>query len=171
MQERVTKSQATRLVALAADVELFHTGEIAYTRVPVGTHHEVLGLRAAAFKRWLGRQSYQASGAAPTAAALQDALGVLESQALYDGPDRPIFTRVAEHDGDLYLDLGDPDWRAVRITSERWEVIADSPVMFRRARGLRPLPVPVQGKESLDDLRRFINVGLEDQHAWVLLLA
>ena len=27
---------------------------------------------------------------------MRDALGLLESRALYDGPERPVFTRVAE---------------------------------------------------------------------------
>jgi hypothetical protein len=39
-----------------------------------------------------------------------------------------------------YLDLADDRWRAVEVGPEGWQVITCSPVRFRRAAGMLPLP-------------------------------
>jgi len=77
------------------------------------------------------------------------------------------YTRVAEHDGALYLDLADEEWRAVRIDAKGWEVVSNPPVRFRRSPGQDALPVPEPGG-TLDELRTFINVTDEE---WPLVAA
>ncbi len=83
---------------------------------------------------------------------------MLTGAALFDGPERPVCTRLAEHHDAVYLDLGDPTWRAVEITRWGWRVVARPAVKFRRARGMLALPVPLPGG-ALDDLRPFLNVA------------
>jgi hypothetical protein len=68
----------------------------------------------------------------------------------------------------VYLDLGDPTWRAVEVTADGWRVVTDPPVRFRRGRALLALPVPMPGG-TLDALRDVIHVGSEDD--WRLLAA
>ena len=65
--------------------------------------------------------------------------------------------RVGELDGRLYLDLCDERWRAVEVGATGWRVIDHPPVRFRRASGMRPLPVPERGG-TIDALRPFLNV-------------
>src|SRR4029077_12003263 len=61
-------------------------------------------------------------------------------------------------DGDrVYLDLCDPDWRAVEIGPDGWRIIANPPIRFRRTAGMLPLPLPEPGG-SLENLRPFLNV-------------
>jgi hypothetical protein len=74
---------------------------------------------------------------------------------------------MAEYDGQIYLDLCDPDWRAVEIDGEDWRIIARSPAKFRRPRGSQPIPMPERGG-SIEELRPFLNV---DDNAWVLIKA
>jgi hypothetical protein len=64
--------------------------------------------------------------------------------------------RIGESDGCIFVDLADASHRAIRITAEGWSIIADPPVMFRRAPGMLPLPEPRHGG-SINDLRRFLN--------------
>jgi hypothetical protein len=45
--------------------------------------------------------------------AIQDALGVLGGRALFDGVEHKVHVRTAEHDGRIFLDLADPEWREV----------------------------------------------------------
>src|SRR5262249_27352250 len=99
---------------------------------------------------------------------IQDALQTLMSQALFTGPEYPVFMRVAEHDGAIYLDRADPEWTAIRIAPTGWKVVKDAPVKFRRARGMQVLPIPVRGG-SIDDLAPFINVW--DESLWRLIIA
>ncbi|TDI47722.1 MAG: hypothetical protein E2P02_02625 [Acidobacteria bacterium] len=60
-----------------------------------------------------------------------------------------------------YVDLVDDNWRVVEIDSDGWRVLNRSPVHFRRARGMLPLPAPEPGG-SIADLRPFLNVETDD---------
>ena len=61
------------------------------------------------------------------------------------GREHPVYTRLAEQAGVLYVDLCDEAWRAVVVTPNGWRVGDDHPVRFRRAQGMLPLPVPIIG--------------------------
>ncbi|MHB1424533.1 MAG: hypothetical protein ACYC3I_15285 [Gemmataceae bacterium] len=165
------KSAATRLVKLVldSDAELFHNPEqVAYATIPSGNHAETLAVRSAGCKRWLGRVLYEAEGRAPGGQALQDAINLLESKACFDGAERAVHVRLAEHDGKFYFDLADKEWRVIEIDAAGWRIVADAPVRFRRPKGLLPLPEP-QRDGSVEDLRPFVNVA--DDGDWRLLLA
>lgn len=156
------KSQATTLVEIAAAGELWHTAaDDAYATVKVGEHLENWPVRSKGFRRWLSRQYYLMEGRAAGAQAVQDAMNVVEGAAVFQGAERPVYTRVGEHEGAIYLDLGGADWQAVEITPAGWRVVVNPPVRFRRAKAMMPLPVPIAGG-SLDELRGLVNVGDED---------
>jgi hypothetical protein len=96
---------------------------------------------------------------------------VIEAKAHFDGPERIVHIRVGGLGGRLYLDLCDETWRAVEIDSSGWRVIDSPPVRFRRAAGMKPLPVPSSGG-SIETLRSFLNIQ-SDAHfvvvvAWAL---
>ena len=155
--ERAT--QCDQLLAIAGEAELFHAADqTAFADVRIGDHRETLPVRGKGFRRWLARAFFLQEAGAPNAEAVQAALGVIEAKAFYDGPERQVFLRVGEHDGKLYLDLGDETWRAIAIDAHGWRIIAEPPCRFRRAAGMLPLPVPVAGG-SLDALRALLNVG------------
>jgi len=162
------RSQASLLVELAESVELFTTplGE-AYGRIPVGGHWETWPLRAKVFRHWLARCFYQCYGHTAHSQAMLDALATIEGHALYDSDVAEVHVRIGA-DGDvLYLDLADDGWRAVQISRDGWQVVADSTVRFRRSAGMLPLPEPVRGGD-LERLQANVNVGDDD---WQLLVA
>ncbi len=163
-------SQATILaeLALSSDgLELFATPRYEpYVLIPSGTHHEVWPTRSSVFRRWLSSQYFAKAGTAPGSQAIQDALGVLEGKALFNGGMHEVHLRLAEHDGAIWLDLSDDYWQAVKITAGGWEVVHAPPVRFRRPAGIKPLPYPENGG-SLDSLRGFVNVTDTD---WPLFL-
>ncbi|MCA1558439.1 MAG: hypothetical protein LC731_07870, partial [Acidobacteria bacterium] len=92
---------------------------------------------------------------------MQDALGVLNGKARFDGPECEVYTRIAEHEGAIYLDLCDETWRTVRITSDGWEITHDAPVKFRHNKGMLPLPEP-EHDGQIDLLRSLLNVTDDD---------
>jgi hypothetical protein len=114
-KEKVT--QAELLLHCAAGAQLFHTpaGE-SYALVPVGGHRETHPIKARGFRRWLVRGFFEEHGKPPGAQALQDALGLLEARAQFDGPQRTVHVRVAEHDGAIYVDLANERWESIEIT-------------------------------------------------------
>lgn len=171
MPALLPRSQATRLVdlTLAAGVELFHTaaGE-SYITVQVNGHREHHPLSSRGARDYLNRLFYAEQRKALSATALQAGIATLGGIAQFDGPEHDVHVRVAGHGDRIYLDLCDPNWRAVEITSDGWRVISDPPVRFRRPRGVLALPEPVRGG-SISDLRRFVNVATDED--FVLLVA
>ena len=80
--------------------ELFHTPSgVAFADFITEGHRETWPIRSKRFRTWLRRCYYHASGSAPSAAAIRSALDLLEARAQFDGPERAVNTRVAEHAG------------------------------------------------------------------------
>ena len=151
-------TQADILIELAQSAELFHTPDGAgFADLDINGHRETWPIRAKGFRRWLARRFYEETGGAPSSEALQSALNVIEAKAHFDAPERLVHIRVGGLDGRLYLDLGDETWRAVEIDATGWRVIDNPPVRFRRASGMKPMPIPTCGG-SIEALRSFLNV-------------
>jgi hemin uptake protein HemP len=141
------------------DVRLFHTPEQeAYVSFYVKNHWETCCLNGNRFKRWLSAVCHRWENFVPNQNALKEAINTLEGHALFRGPEKQVHTRLAEHDGAIYLDLGNESWEVVRITSEGWDVVPYSPVKFVRSRDMLALPHPIDGG-SLDLLRPVLNLS------------
>ena len=169
----VKKKQADILIELASSAELFHDrDDVGYARFDVGGHHENWPIRSKGFKRWLVRAYYESTQGAPSSEAMTAALGVLEARAQFDAPEHDVNVRVAGHEGAIYIDLADKDWRAIEIDEEGWRVVDDPPVYFRRSAGMKPLPVPVTGGSLERDLRPLLNVKTDAEFvltvSWLL---
>ncbi len=163
-------AQKDRIVELVRDggADLFHTPAFEpYARIAVGDHRETWPLRSKAFRRYCAWRHFQADRQAPGGQAVADALETLAGMATFDGAERPVFVRIATFDRAVWLDLANPDWQAVKITAAGWQVVADPPVRFRRARGMLEIPTATGGA-TLDDLRLFCNVEDDD---WPLVKA
>ena len=161
--------QAGGLLDLSAGAELFHTPDHdGFAVIPVNGHLETWPIRSKMFLNWLLRRFYDAQGKPPGTQALQEALGVLTARAQFDGPENPVSIRVGEHDGNIFVDLGNDSWQSVAITPTGWGVTSDPPLRFRRSRGMLPLPHPIAGG-SIDELRPFINISSDDD--WKLLVS
>jgi hypothetical protein len=160
------------LIDMALCEELFHTATgTAFADIMIDGHRETWPIRSKRFRGWLRRCFYQTSGGAASAAEVRSALDLLEARAQFDGPERAVHVRTAEHAGHIYLDLADEHWRAVDIGPDGWRVIGCPSVRFRRPAGMLPLPVPQQGG-SIEALNSFLNLGSRDDFlliiAWLL---
>lgn len=164
-------SQTDALVALADahGVQLFTSeGEDEpYAGLPVAGHVEYYPLRSQVVVSWLSRQLYEMYEKVPNPTALQSALATLEGRARFDNAPRPVFVRIGEHAGQLFLDLGDARWAAVGIDASGWRVVDRQPIVFRRARGTLPLPEPQRGGDltALAGVLRLTATGEDDQRA------
>ncbi|WP_245316538.1 hypothetical protein [Mesorhizobium wenxiniae] len=164
-------TQADVLIGLAQTAELFHTPDGAgFADLDINGHRETWPIRAKGFRRWLARSFFEETGGAPSSEALQSALNVIEAKAHFDAPERQVHIRVGGLDGRLYLDLGDETWRAVEIDATGWRVIDNPPVRFRRASGMKPIPIPARGG-SVATLRSFLNVQTDADFVLVVAWA
>lgn len=91
----------------------------------------------------------------------------LETRALFQGDHHEVHLRIGRADDALWIDLHDPEWRAVRVTAEGWVVVNDPPIMFRHVDGMEALPIPMKGG-SVEDLRPFLNLSDDD---WIMVKA
>jgi hypothetical protein len=96
------------LSAIGLRGELFHTptGK-AFADIPMNDHRETWPIRSQRFRNWLRRCYYETTGEAASAAAIRSALDLCEARAQFDGRERAVHIRVAEHVGRTYLDLAD----------------------------------------------------------------
>lgn len=179
-------SRCDQLIACAMRCATFwHDADgNAHASVEIGNHVEHYPVRGGAYRSLVintfgarfsreiddGDTKQRVPGSIP-ANALNDALGTLEAMARI-GSERVPAVRVAEHENAVVLDLGRPDWSAVVITTDGWEIAARPPVPFVRPQGLRPLPVPTRGT-PITVLRHLVNLrDDEDFHlvvAWLVM--
>ena len=121
------------LLNVATAARLFHASDgTGFADLIIDGHRETWPLRSKRFGAWLRQQYYERTWDAPSPAALNAALNVLEAQAQFDGPQRKVSVRLAEQDGLIYLDLADEFWRCVEIGPNGWRIAEDPPVRFRR---------------------------------------
>lgn len=146
----------------------------AFCTLPIGGRTMRYRVRSDAFKR-IVRYVYGSANMVavqggngvlrPSAAsdnALREALGALDAMALMGerrAHARP--RRCFGGPGEIWLDLGDESWRAVRIARDGWTVVEGADVPLIRPGGLLPLPTPEEGG-TLDLLRQFFGRGGED---------
>ena len=143
----------------------------AFADLTIDGHRETWPIRSRQFRHWLRRRYFEETGSAASAETVRSVLDLLEARAQFDALERRVHIRVAEHDGDTYLDLADSDWRAIQIGPDGWQVVTSPPVRFRRAAGMLPLPVPQRGG-SIEALAAFLNLPAPDEFvlviAWLL---
>jgi hypothetical protein len=168
-------SSADRLIEIGTtEARLFHdSSNEAYAVVTVGNREETYRLRSTSFRRWLIKRFYAKENTAPGGEALKCALETLGAKAEFDGPTEEVYLRVADHGGDLWIDLGTTDWSAVRVTRSGWTVESRAPVHFVRGKTCLSFPVP-KGGGSLRTLLPYLNAAsVEDPHfvlavAWIV---
>ena len=156
--------QAQQIVTLIdgnPDITLWHDTEgEGYITIAVDDHFENMALKSRAFRLLLsGMFCEENDNRPPNSTAVKDALAALEYQAL-KGEEFTTFIRVAYANGRIYIDLGDPTWRAVEITHEGWKIIDNPPVKFTRTRHMMPLPEPQRGG-NIQLLRPLVNTSDE----------
>ena len=86
-----------------------------YASVPVKGHLEHWPTNSPMFKNYLSFHHYQKEGKMLSQSALDDQRRTMEGEALFGGAENPVFNRIGELGRSLYIDLGDPDWRAVSV--------------------------------------------------------
>ena len=160
-------SQASLLVAIAQDARLVHDAEgNTFAIVPSGAHEETHKLSGKGFRRWLSFKFYSEFGRAPGAQAVQDAIQTLEGKASFEGDEVPVALRIGGTLDRIEIDLGNADWIPVVIDRSGWKIRSSSGTVFRRTKGLLPMPPPVRGG-SINELKPFLN--LSEEH-WRLVV-
>jgi len=169
---------ALQLVSKLADgAELFHSGETPYATVQINDgrdssyHLETYPVVSLQFERWLSAKFFKTYRRPAPSAQIQDTISALAGKAIHMSNEKQVAVRLAEHEGSIYLDLCDDEWRVAKITKSGWTIVKDCPVKFLRKKGMAKLPMPFSGGK-VDRLRPLLNAGNDaKEHRWVLMVA
>ncbi|MBU1249751.1 MAG: ATP-binding protein [Actinobacteria bacterium] len=119
------------------------------------------GLRGAGgLRQQLAAAYFDEKRRAASGSALQDALAVLEGDAMRS-PEARVHLRTGRHEGAIIIDRATPNGHAIKITAEGHRVVERSPILFRRSPVGMVFPEP-KGEGSLEPLRELLNV--DDAH-------
>jgi len=166
-----------------AEQALFHTPNgTAYADLIIEGCRQTWAVRSRQFRfafiRYLQRQFEQLMKEFPLQAltlrpaldktAINGEIDRFEMMAICSKIEREVYLRVAGDSGDLFIDLCDPDWHAVRVTAAGWQIVQSPPVRFRRTSGMEALPFPRRGT-PISTLRQFLNI--KDDNDFVLVVA
>jgi hypothetical protein len=165
------EKQADVLISISRSVNLFHTpapDSEAYADIIINGHRETHRVRGKGFRQWLRHQYWKSTGSGCNSDAMQVAVETISAKAQFEGEEIKAHIRIAEHDGAIYIDLGDPSWRAIEVTQDGWRIIDDVPVRFLRSLSTGALPMPKRGG-SIRLLRPFCNVKTDAE--FVLIIA
>jgi len=123
-----------------------------YLSYDVRGHREVRRADGQEFRNWLITEYWRRYQDAPHDDGLKAVVAVQSAKAMASGTRIKLSVRLARHGEDVYLDLGDETWAAVRAFPGGWEVVDRPPVLFRRTAGMLPLPRPTKGGRATDIL-------------------
>lgn len=136
-------TKAQLLIDIGKEAEIFCFEGDCYATVKVNGHHETYPLNSKGFKSHLRRCFFEKHNSTCKNEAIKEALDTLEALS-EDGKQKPVFCRVGELDGNVYVDLCNDQWEAVEINAEGWKVVKNHGVKFTRSNAMLPLPAPVR---------------------------
>ncbi len=170
--EESKKPQADKLVSMVQGnphIELFRDEfEKIYARFPIRDHQEIRPCRHSAFKRWLSHEFWEEYDKVPNKEALSNALNVIEGICHAEGEQTELFNRTAWRGSELWYDLTDNDWQAVKITKDGWIIVSEPPIIFRRYTHQKA-QVPPSSDGNIKKILEFVNVQKKEHQILMLV--
>lgn len=142
------ETQSDILINAGSEAKLFCDAiEEKYAAVEINGHIEVYKINSKKFKMWLTKKYYDETKKAPGSDAMNQALGVFEMKAMYEGEEKTLSRRCTKHEGNFYYDLADKDWTNVVIEKDSWKLIHNAPILFIRNKNMKAQVIPEQYSE------------------------
>lgn len=169
------RKQADVLIDIGMRHRVFHDeGGDPYAVINLDGRTAVFRMYSTDYGDWLGREYYGLTGKGANRNAVGDAVATLAAKAKYDGPQEPVYLRVAPTPADgVAIDLGNDSGEAVIVTPQGWRIV-QPPVYFRRVGKALALPRPKRSDDAATAFRRLwahANVDAADRvlaAAWLL---
>lgn len=150
--EKTKASPAAILLGLVEEMECAELFHDQFNRTFISIKEEAKGrttypLSSTAARLRLKQIYYQHRQQPIPTNAFSEALDTLHAKALFDGPQKQVFLRVARHQDSVVVNLADDSGQVVIINREGYRVTTDSPVMFVKSAIMGALPAPEKGGE------------------------
>jgi len=143
--------------------------EEVYAIIQNNKHIETINLASTRARHWLNNEhtKFGNSNELHTDDFYKTVTNTIISKAQMDGTKKEkIYNRVAQLDNEIWYDLGDSKWRAIKITPEKIRTVnldEDSPI-FRRTQSLHEQVIPKKGdRKALDKLAELLHIVKQDR--------
>jgi hypothetical protein len=146
---------------------LWHTPEREAWATIRGWHYPVASDH---FRHWLAGELFSRDGEAASRNRVNDLADTYAAQGLFQASEYRVHLRTAQQGGTIWLDLADPEGRAVRIDKDGWLLVPapELPVKFFRPPNMKALPEPSRESADASRLRKLLNVPDENSFRLVL---
>ena len=163
------QSQAQRLLEIVHEADVFaDLSGSPYITVNIADHKETLQIvTGGRLDSHLRVEFKKRHGQIPGGDPISNVIKQTAAEARMAGRMYRIYRRVARDADVVTVDLADPSWRAVEVTSTGWRQVATASARFRRSSIMRPLTAPTSGG-SLKDLEALLGMEHGDDFALIV---
>jgi len=167
---KVSKIVKAKDIAIQNAERFFYTSENqAYVKIDIFGNSEIVSTLSNVFGYWLTNKFEAVYGGVLSKDDIRKTIQSIDSTAYFKGYRREIYVRIAEVDGAIYIDLCNDKREVLKITADGFEVIDDSPILFRRTQDMEEIPKPIY--RNADDyklLNKYINTANEDDFNMII---
>lgn len=139
-----------------------------YISLDIDGHQEIRACKSEAIRIWLAREAYHTQKKIVSADILKNVLSVLEGKACFDGPRIELNNRVAWKSDEIFYDLTNERWQAVRVSKSGWEVMDNPPILFKRWSHHKSQVVPIRGG-NINLFLNYVNIA-SPEHRLLLMV-
>jgi len=170
-EQSENNSQVGRLLKIIEEqksLEFFHDEyKNAYIRFEIDNTKENWPVGSSNMQSWLGYIFWKSEKEPLRPDTIKNITGLFESRARYEGLEYPLNIRIAKLDDELWYDLVNKKWETVRINKNGWEIINNSPILFKRSLHNQSQVIPEKG----GDVKLFLKyVNVKNSEDKLLLL-
>lgn len=118
-----------------------------YALVDVDGHKEVMFVESNEYRDLIEfrlLQHLKGTDQVPTAKMVTKFIEQAKLEAKYNGRQKPLNKRVAEHDGCFYYDMSNDDWGVIQVCNDKWNYGHTSKVLFERCQTQTTQVMPTQ---------------------------
>lgn len=126
---------------------LFITGNnVPYVEINTGNRQEVHPVHSEEVRSLITRAIYEATGRPPSKNKRDEIITVMAAEAMYRGEENLVWTRVANTEDGIEIDLNNDSGQSVKVTANGWNV-GDASSSFYRSPSSRKMAIPQEGAD------------------------
>ncbi len=166
------ETQASRLLKLIQsrkDIVIFRdTHSDPFVALEVNGIRQIWSCRSKQFKNWLSYLYWTTYDKNISSEAKKGVIGTLEGIANFEKEIIPLNTRNAFYKDEIWYDLTNEKWQAIKVNASNWELVEKPPILFRRFVYNRDQVMPIPGGD-LKLILKYFNISDPGQQLLTLI--
>lgn len=155
---------------ILSKITLFHDElDECFAIIEINNHKELYSLDSLKFRKYLCMIILNEFRKIVTTEQISTLINALTGIALFNKEKKNTFFRSAMLDNSLYYDFTNDDWQIVKIDATGWEILDNSPILFRRESHQQPQTIPIKGGD-INLIWKYINIPDEEKLLFISCL-